>query len=103
MHAHPFRFRWTALICYGGHGHGTKDVHTNTFQIFRLTHKGLHEARHPTGRSPSALSRKSIQGYAVHFLAIGDCRVGDLGARQSDVEFQGADRLSSGTRSLSGQ
>jgi hypothetical protein len=76
MRAHPFRFRWTALM-------GTKDAHT--FQISRFTHKGLRGARHPTGRPPSALS----EGFAVHFLAIGECRVGDLGHGRVTSNFKG--------------
>jgi hypothetical protein len=82
MRAHPFRFRWTALICYGVMV-VTKNAHT--FQISL----GRQEACHPTGRPPSALFSKKVQGFAVHFLAIGECRVGGPWARQSDVEFQG--------------
>jgi hypothetical protein len=89
MHAHPFHSCLKALICYGGHGHGTKDAHTDTFQISRFTHKGLQEARHPTGRPPSALSRKASKGLLSTSLLLVSAALGTLGHGRVTSNFKG--------------
>jgi hypothetical protein len=97
MHAHPFLAAMGGREWYEGRTHLTFQISRSRTRVFRK--RATLQAAHLLPFD----SRKASKGLLSTSSLLVSAALGDLGARQSDVEVQGADRLSSGTRSLSGQ